>query len=104
MTKDNILTRLFKRDKSKEQAAITLAEGAGINGLVIFTPTYTPADALELIEKGDSTVERSATIKGEGAGVYVLNSTIIGNFIGIVTHKDILHFLSKKCSGVPDFY
>ena len=28
----------------------------------------------------------------------------IGNFIGIVTRKDILHFLSKKCSGVPDFY
>ena len=26
MAKDNILTRLFKRDKSKEQAAITLAD------------------------------------------------------------------------------
>ena len=28
----------------------------------------------------------------------------IGNFIGIVTRKDIIHFLSKKCAGVPGLY
>lgn len=28
----------------------------------------------------------------------------MGSFIGIVTRKDIIHFLSKKHAGVPDFY
>ena len=27
-----------------------------------------------------------------------------GIFIGIVTRRDIIHFLSKKCAGVPDLY
>ena len=28
----------------------------------------------------------------------------MGSFIGIVTRKDIIHFLSKRHAGVPDFY
>lgn len=64
-------------------ATVTLGEGAGINGLVIFAPTYAPDYALELIEDDDDAVEESVTIRGEGDGVYVINSTLLGNFVGI---------------------
>lgn len=66
----------------KEEAAITLEDRAGINGLVVFTPTYTPEDVLDMIENDDALYE-SVTVKGEGEGVYVLNSTLIGNLVAI---------------------
>ncbi|MBO5898520.1 MAG: hypothetical protein J6R04_05875, partial [Clostridia bacterium] len=64
-------------------AAITLKEDAGINALVVFSPAYTPTDALACIEEGERVVETAATVRGEGRGVYVINSTLLGNFVGI---------------------
>ncbi len=66
----------------KDGATVTLGQRAGINGISIFSPTYTPADALRLTRENNSVIE-AATVKGTGRGVYVVNSTIIGNFIGI---------------------
>lgn len=67
----------------KEDAAITLESNAGINGLIVFTPTYTPEDVLDMIENDEDALYESVTVKGEGEGVYVLNSTLIGNLVSI---------------------
>lgn len=64
-------------------AAITLKDGAGVNAMTIFSPAYDPTYALELIEEGDDVVEEAVTVRGEGDGVYVIHTTLLGNFIGI---------------------
>ena len=66
-----------------EGAAITLEENAGVNAMILFSPVYDPAYALELIEEEDDVIEQAVTVRGAGDGVYVINTTILGNFIGI---------------------
>jgi hypothetical protein len=51
--------------------------------MTIFSPAYDPTYALELIEEGDDVVEEAVTVRGEGDGVYVIHTTLLGNFIGI---------------------
>lgn len=62
---------------------ITLQPFAGVVGVRIYYPAYTPFAATRLLENGDAVTATQTAIRGTGAGVYALDTVITCAFIGV---------------------
>ena len=67
----------------KDGETVSLAEGAGVNGLRIFSAAISPKTAKKMVDENDPTVELQSAVKGHGANVYAHNVVIAGTFNGI---------------------
>ncbi len=67
----------------KDTATITLGEGAGVNGLRLFTAMTSPSEAITLLEKNDPITVNQVGIKGKGKGVYAHNVVVTNLFNGV---------------------
>ncbi len=67
-----------------DKATVVLNKNAGITGVRLWSMMTSAPEALELLNSGSSDPRVGvACIKGNGSGVYVTNTLIIGAFVGI---------------------
>lgn len=67
----------------EDDATVTLAENAGINGIRIFCAIYSPEDSKIYLEVNDRIAQKQTAVKGEGNGVYARNLVVTGTFNGV---------------------
>ena len=62
---------------------ITLNQGAGVNGLRIWFPQNDPQRAYDLLKSNNAVTDNCVAIKGTGADVYAVNTTVNAAFVGV---------------------